>query len=163
MDDEQPVATFRMRYSRAYVGMTAFGVIVGLGAAAFALYSGLVAVPMNKGATFGAGVLALVFLASVSGMAIRVAFTRLEVTDEGLEYRSPLGVTRLAWDEIKRLTNCYPKSHFIVSGGRKSVRVDHYYAENDLGLFAEVCKKRLSAEVYGEAFEKPLSNSLTDL
>jgi hypothetical protein len=162
MDDETMV-TFRMRYSRGYVGMTVFGILVGLGAAIFALYSGLVAVPMNKGATFGAGVMAAVFLLAVSGMAIRLTFTRLEVTEEGLVYRSPSGVTRLAWSEIERLTNRYPKSHFLVSGGRKTVRVDHYYAENDLALFAEVCKKRLGAEVYGEAFEKPLSNSLTDL
>jgi hypothetical protein len=153
-----------MRYSLKYLSTVWIGLALFLACVAFGLYRGLVVANPKDPTIVFVPLLGFVFFLCILPMIVRTSLTRLDVTDDGLVYRSWFGRhTRIDWNEIEQVKNHYPKSYFMVTGGAKRISVDHYYAENDLTRFAELCKQRLRPDLFGEAFEQPISNSIVNL
>jgi hypothetical protein len=81
---------------------------------------------------------------------------QVALEESGITMRSWFGrLTHLAWSEIEEVSNRVSRGFFLVRGAGKKIKVGHYL--EGLDFFSQECRQRLPAEVYGDAFDKPLN------
>jgi hypothetical protein len=111
----------------------------------------------NQGRTIGLLGLAGFFL--LLGMPLGLESFRKQVilSDDAITARSWFGsVTRIAWEDVKSLSNHPISGYVLVCGSGASVKVNHYLS--GFQVFIGECKRRLEPRRYGTAFDTPISN-----